>query len=310
MRLANIPSQNGALHVTFDYNPLAVGTNTYTPQNPNPRFVAVPPHAVRMSGPVNWCLDSQREDDLALVKLGARVPQSIASPMHPPGILGTPQCPGAGNEFYGLLVGYGNRTLWIDEPDDDNRMRNYALASDYVYDDHLYKNTWVVQPWALFTSTWYEGGLAGDSGAPLFQASTGQLCGLHVTHGVFFDIEWLWGFFPIILFEAEANAVALDFDENQAFINARVVDSRGNFMGECGDDGDPNSWEEPGGRRTLTGMVSPTPATTSARATRPNLISCAATLRLPVRRATKPARPTLGATAASRSRRRRPAWRR
>ncbi|MCK6538156.1 MAG: hypothetical protein L6Q84_34715, partial [Polyangiaceae bacterium] len=65
---------SGALEVTFDYNPMAIGTNLFTPQSLTPRFAAVPPHAVRMTSPVNWCLDSQRKKDLALVKLSARVP--------------------------------------------------------------------------------------------------------------------------------------------------------------------------------------------------------------------------------------------
>lgn len=231
---------NGQLHVTFDYSPMAVGTVPYTPQNQNPRFVTVPPHAVRMSSAVDWCHDSEREDDLALLKLAARVPQTIAVPRHPPGILGTPECPGSGDEFYGLLVGYGNKTLWLTGTD-DNRERNYAFEGEYKYEDHLYRNIWLVPPWALFSSAWYTGGLGGDSGAPLFQVSTAQLCGLHVTHEVFFDVDWLFGFIPIVLLEAESNAVALDFDENQNFIQNRVVDSRGVFMGECGNLADPNA---------------------------------------------------------------------
>ncbi len=231
---------SGALEVTFDYNPMAIGTNLFTPQSLTPRFAAVPPHAVRMTSPVNWCLDSQRKKDLALVKLSARVPSSIAVPKHPPGVLGTPECPGGGEEFYGQLVGYGHKTLWFGS-EDQNRKRNYASAVEYEYDDQLYKNTWMVPPWALFDPSWYTGGLGGDSGAPLFEVSSGQVCGLHVAHKVFFDIEWIGGFFPVVLLVAESNAVALDFDDNQSFVKARVVDSRGQFMGECGTTGDPTA---------------------------------------------------------------------
>ncbi|MCC6900537.1 MAG: thrombospondin type 3 repeat-containing protein, partial [Polyangiaceae bacterium] len=230
----------GALEVTFDYNPMAIGTNLFTPQSLTPRFAAVPPHAVRMNSPVNWCLDSQRKKDLALVKLSARVPSTIAVPQHPPGVLGTPECPGGGDEFYGRLVGYGHKTLWFGS-EDQNRKRNYASAVEYEYDDQLYKNTWMVPPWALFDSSWYTGGLGGDSGAPLFEVSSGQVCGLHVAHKVFFDIEWVGGFFPVVLLVAESNAVALDFDDNQSFVKARVVDSRGQFMGECGSTADPSA---------------------------------------------------------------------
>jgi hypothetical protein len=181
--------------------------------------------------------------DVALVQLDERVPFTRLNPLHPPNNSPSnyvPGCRNLGEDFTGIVIGYGNKTFTqpepIFKPRNANSSNGWHSECPGLWpnacggEEFYYENTWTVTP--------YEGNLPGDSGGALVRAreatSSGtnpgsypfRLCGVNSFYQP--DLN-------IILPAWTAGAAAVDsFGNNENFLLLNhVIDQNGRFMGEC-----------------------------------------------------------------------------
>jgi hypothetical protein len=185
--------------------------------------------------------------DVALVQLDERVPLARLNPLHPPNNSPSnyvPGCRNLGEDFTGIVIGYGEKTFTQPEPDLMPRNANSSngwqsecpglLPNACGGEEFYYENNWTLL-------TPYEGSLPGDSGGALVRVreanSAGtnpgsypfRLCGVNSFHQPNLLV-------PIILQPAwTAGVAAVDsFGNNENFLLANhVIDQNGRFMGEC-----------------------------------------------------------------------------
>jgi hypothetical protein len=177
------------------------------------------------------CSHDDAARDLALIKLDQRVPLSVLTPKHPP-------LPGdctSESSFTGTLVGFGPTTgLYFD-------VDNYLVTRVYKDSDgwelftevhgNYYDNVWAVPPAPLWLpglhEFWYNGFVKGDSGGALIANSTGKLCGV-ISRFAPTTLP-----FPLFTPAWENNIAAVDSPAAEQFFADHIIDSKGNFMGEC-----------------------------------------------------------------------------
>ncbi len=223
----------GSFDVVFNFDPIdATGLGR--------RFTHTGPITVRLKRQIDSCSATDAASDIALVKLDSLVPSNVAKPRHPPGFLGRGTCE-LHNSFEGLLIGYGNKSLYDAVVTHDGYgIRNYAASDGWEHNDvgttgdAVFDNSWDMRPIQLDDS-WYNGGLFGDSGAGLFQGE--QLCGVfsrfypssRLGCEFHFPNPPACGFLPTV----HDQVAPLDTHNNLKLVKDTIVDGRGYYWGEC-----------------------------------------------------------------------------
>jgi hypothetical protein len=177
---------------------------------------------VRVSSPIDQCSDDTVAKDLALILLDERIPMSVVSPLHVPGVGLTtgPTCKNAGStfDFGATLVGFGGSSDW----------RTYLHSSGWKRQSQsagaIYHNAW-------FLDGSYPGASEpGDSGGALLRGNV--LCGVTSGHIPGIEVRGSWPF-KYVVPVMYTNTAAVDSPEAISFITEPVVDDDGRLMGEC-----------------------------------------------------------------------------
>lgn len=194
---------------------------------------AIGEHTLERSGPiltrtggapVNLCSSSGAAKDVALIRLDRRIPVRQVRPIRPPIDRFGNEDPRYScyssvadtNDFAAWSVGFG-RIGWSDSV----TYRTHYLNHDWDYEDDGGGEWYIENKWTSWLG--YTGPLEGDSGGALVHG--GRLCGVNSRH--YPTASWLavgWG----------ADVADIRSPNNRAFLHAApVIDSEGNFLGEC-----------------------------------------------------------------------------